>query len=347
MSARKKYQVFISSTFTDMKNERQAAVEAILTAGHIPAGMELFSAGDESQLEVIKQWIVDSDIYVLILGATYGSLEPKSRRSYTELEYDFAVKNNKPHFALVLSDEAVNLKRQELGITVVDNPDHLSDFRKKVLSKIASIIHDTKDIQISIFKSLREIEHRKSVVGWVRGDAADNTPLVNEITRLTDKNQQLESELQAAKSAAQAALNGAPLADMDDKIDVAIEYRCLVGRPGGAVRFPSNNTEIVKITWSRLFALFSPKLIDNPSDAAMRSYIAKKLLDSNGIRHTHRSASLDKQTHGALRTHYEALGLIAVSSIKSTAGAGRLYWILTARGKSLMQELRVVRKAPE
>jgi hypothetical protein len=57
MSVRKKYQVFISSTFTDMKAERQAAVEAILTAGHIPAGMELFAAGDESQLEVIEQWV--------------------------------------------------------------------------------------------------------------------------------------------------------------------------------------------------------------------------------------------------------------------------------------------------
>ncbi len=325
-----------------MRDERQAAVEAILTAGHIPAGMELFGAGDESQLEVIKQWIADSDVYVLILGARYGSLEPRSRRSYTELEYDFAVENNKPYFALVLSDEAVSLKLQELGITVVDHPDHLSDFRKKVLSKISSPIHDTRDIQLSIFKSLREIEHRKSVIGWVRGNAVDNTPLVNEITRLTEKTQQLESDLLAAKSVAQAASNGAPLADMDDEIDVAIKYRYLVRRPGGTTRFARDGTEKVKITWSKLFALFSPKLVGNPSDAAMHSYIAEQLLDSKGIRHTR--ASLNKQTYGALRTHYEALGLITVSSLKSKAGARRLYWILTARGISLMQDSLVVRK---
>ena len=47
---RKKLQVFVSSTFTDLIKEQQAAVEAILTSGHIPAGMELFTAGDESQL---------------------------------------------------------------------------------------------------------------------------------------------------------------------------------------------------------------------------------------------------------------------------------------------------------
>jgi len=48
-----KYQVFISSTFKDLIEERQAAVEAILKAGHIPAGMELFKSG-KTQLETIK-----------------------------------------------------------------------------------------------------------------------------------------------------------------------------------------------------------------------------------------------------------------------------------------------------
>jgi Domain of unknown function (DUF4062) len=57
-----------------LRKERQAAVEAILTAGHIPAGMELFTAGDESQMEVIKRWIAESDVFLLILGGRYGSL---------------------------------------------------------------------------------------------------------------------------------------------------------------------------------------------------------------------------------------------------------------------------------
>jgi hypothetical protein len=67
MIPKKKLQVFVSSTYSDLKEERQAAVEAILSAGHIPAGMELFAAGDESQMEVIKRWIDDSDVFLLIL----------------------------------------------------------------------------------------------------------------------------------------------------------------------------------------------------------------------------------------------------------------------------------------
>jgi len=85
MAQKKKLQVFVSSTYTDMHEERQAAVEAILTAGHIPAGMELFTAGDQSQMQVIKRWIDESDVYLLILGGRYGSLEQKSQKSYIHL----------------------------------------------------------------------------------------------------------------------------------------------------------------------------------------------------------------------------------------------------------------------
>ena len=77
----KKLQIFVSSTFTDLIEERQAAVEAILDAGHIPAGMELFKAG-KSQMYTIRKWIDESDVYMLILGGRYGSIEEESGLSY-------------------------------------------------------------------------------------------------------------------------------------------------------------------------------------------------------------------------------------------------------------------------
>jgi hypothetical protein len=91
MAQKKKLQVFVSSTYIDLKEERQAAVEAILTAGHIPAGMELFTAGDQSQMQVIKRWIDESDVFLLILGGRYGSIEPQSQKSYIHLEYEYAI----------------------------------------------------------------------------------------------------------------------------------------------------------------------------------------------------------------------------------------------------------------
>lgn len=97
---KKKLQVFISSTYIDLIAERQAAVEAILDAGHIPAGMELFQAGSQSQKETIERWIDESDVYLLILGSRYGSIEPDSKMSYTHWEYDYAGKKINHAFQL-------------------------------------------------------------------------------------------------------------------------------------------------------------------------------------------------------------------------------------------------------
>src|SRR5436305_11172698 len=113
--SQKKLQVFVSSTYADMKAERQAAVEAILQAGHIPAGMELFAAGSESQLEVIRRWIDDSDVFMLILGGRYGTVEKKSGKSYVELEYDYAVEKGKPHFAATIHERFLDEKVKKYG----------------------------------------------------------------------------------------------------------------------------------------------------------------------------------------------------------------------------------------
>ncbi len=127
---KKKIQIFISSTYTDLIEERQAAVSAILKAGHIPAGMELFTAGDESQMETIKRWIDESDIFMLILGGRYGSVEPTTSLSYTELEYDYAVTSGKPFFAVVIDDKALEQKVKDRGRDVIENeyPKELAAF---------------------------------------------------------------------------------------------------------------------------------------------------------------------------------------------------------------------------
>nr|WP_314898553.1 DUF4062 domain-containing protein [uncultured Deefgea sp.] len=138
---KRRLQVFISSTYLDLIPERQAAVGAILKAGHIPAGMELFTAGDRSQMDTIKQWIDESDVYMLILGGRYGSVEPISGISYTELEYDYAIQQQKPLFAVVITDSALEQKVKSNGTTFLerDNPKELKLFRDKVLSNIIVI----------------------------------------------------------------------------------------------------------------------------------------------------------------------------------------------------------------
>jgi hypothetical protein len=195
---KRKLQIFVSSTFTDLIAERQAAVGAILKAGHIPAGMELFTSGDKSQMETIKKWIDESDVYMLILGGRYGSIEPISGISYTELEYNYALEQSKPLFAVVITDSSLESKVMINGTAFFekDNPQALKLFRTKVLSNISSFFEDEKDIRLSVHESLSDFASSRKLKGWVQADEiVDTKPLFDEIKKLSEENQMLKEAL--------------------------------------------------------------------------------------------------------------------------------------------------------
>ena len=211
---KKRLQVFVSSTYLDLKEERQSAVGAILKAGHIPAGMELFKAGDQSQWEIIKRWIDESDVYMLILGGRYGSVEEKSGVSYTELEYNYAVENDKPLFAVIITDEALEKKVKTHGTTVIERerPAELKLFKELVLSNMSSFYEDEKDIRLAIMESLPEIAATRDLSGWVSGNEVPDTKvLVDEISKLNAEVSKLvkeNSELTKKLSTRQVSKNG-------------------------------------------------------------------------------------------------------------------------------------------
>jgi hypothetical protein len=117
MEQARRYQIFISSTFEDLKRHRKALIDQILKLGHIPAGMELFSAGDENEFEVIKRAIDQSDLYVVLIGATYGSVKPGTNpaQSYTQLEFEYARDTaRKPCMAFLLNNQEFRAERNEI-----------------------------------------------------------------------------------------------------------------------------------------------------------------------------------------------------------------------------------------
>lgn len=198
---KKKLQIFISSTYKDLQDERQAAVEAILGSNNIPAGMELFKAGNNSQWETIKKWINDSDIYMLILGGRYGSIEPTSKKSYTQLEYEYAISRNIPVFATVLSDNFITQKVKNSSnpddISEHDNKHLYNEFKQLVMSKMVKIVEDCKDIKLAIHESISELKEDFDFEGWTRGmsDSTYNN-LVEQNSKLAQKINELEEQLQ-------------------------------------------------------------------------------------------------------------------------------------------------------
>lgn len=198
-------------------------------AGHIPAGMELFAAGDKSQLETIKRWIIESDVFMLILGGRYGTIDSASGKSYIELEYEYAIEQNKPAFAAVISDHYLDQKVRNMGKEVleVEHTESYRNFKKTVMSRICRFFDDVKDLKLIVHESIPQITHDKKLSGWVRGDEViDPKKTLEEMSQLQTENVRLIKQVhELEKKISSDLYNGYSFEELlsilqDERVDV-------------------------------------------------------------------------------------------------------------------------------
>lgn len=189
----KVYQVFVSSTYSDLKDERRGVSEFIAKAGFIPSGMELFPASDQQQLEFIKRVIDRCDYYVVIVGARYGTLADDSI-SFTEKEYEYAITKKIPVLAFLHS----NPDTIPLGKTDKDQDKalKLQQFRDR-LSKGRMVDYwiDSYELCAKIVIALGQASTLFPGVGWIRGDQSIDPKVLQDMERLRIENSELKKRL--------------------------------------------------------------------------------------------------------------------------------------------------------
>lgn len=99
---------FISSTKIDLVTYRNAVIKYLRnilgsakdSTGQIIA-MEFFNAAECSSKEKCLEELASSDLVIGIYGKRYGSIDDRTGKSMTELEFDCAIENNVPVLAFV------------------------------------------------------------------------------------------------------------------------------------------------------------------------------------------------------------------------------------------------------
>ncbi len=316
----KKYTVFISSTYSDLKEERQKVLDVVLQSDCIPVGMEYFHAADDEQFAIIKQLIDDCDFYVLIIGGKYGSVNKTTNISYTEMEYDYAVSKEIPILVFEHKNIAeLNDDKKDKDLTALDN------FKQKARNnRMAKMWDSHEELIIGVMSALNNAKKTCDRPGWTR-DAQDNTELLTQINNLRIENDKLKKENKTLK---EVKKNQDELAFYGKKIKLHFKETYHARAYG----YRSNEFD-KEYTLDEIFKVISVRLMT----PIINSYLeyAFKALEPGYY--------LSLQQILEIRAHYYALGFIEIESNISGQETTRL----TEIGITEMKKLNAIKKQKE
>ena len=171
MKNRRKFSIFISSTYDDLKEERQALVGVALENNFIPVGMEQFHAAPTSQWNLITKMIDECDFYLLVIGGRYGSIDEETGISYTEKEYNYAKNKGLPVLVLIKQSSAIAESEKDTGDGKYDKMKRLDEFRERVKNDKNTVdfftdLNSLKYVASPTF--MNAINYVDDNAGWVR-----------------------------------------------------------------------------------------------------------------------------------------------------------------------------------
>jgi hypothetical protein len=343
----KRYQVFVSSTFRDLQEERQEIIQALLELNCVPSGMELFPAANEDQWTLIKQVIDDCDYYIVIIAGRYGSLGPDGI-SYTEMEYRYALEQGIPTIGFLHKNP--NLIAKGLSESNPEYQKRLEDFRALVEQKMCRFWENPTDLGSKVSRSVIRLINTTPAVGWIRADQAGELASP-EILRLRTKIEELEASIQASRETAPPGTEA--LAQGDDKFKVNFTILSETPIPNSFIERTEENiyNSSFSPSWNDIFSNVAPLMIDEAKETTLKSALSRFITDYNLQRATKllkqpgeqilkmTVADRDFQT---IKVQLRALGLIAKSQRPRSVKDTGTYWSLTPYGDSVMTRLRAI-----
>jgi Domain of unknown function (DUF4062)/Viral A-type inclusion protein repeat len=322
----KRYQVFVSSTFEDLREERAAVTEALLELDCIPSGMELFPRGDDDQWALIRRVIDESDYYVVIIAGRYGSIGPGGK-SFTQMEYEYAVSRGKPVMAFL---------RESPGKIPADKIDDdvtlrasLEQFRELVKTRLFKYWSSPKDLSGVVSRGIAYMKQNRPAVGWVRGDLVANERAIQEILRLRDRVSDLEQELAGAQGRPPHGVES--LAQGDELISLTFRYSTISGRRETAFEF----------TWNELLSLLGPILLEEATESSfagkLNEAFRNRARDERNVKAS--NVNIRNEDLQKVKLQLRALGIVT----RSQDGL----WQLTTYGDKLLMRNAAIRSQRE
>lgn len=321
----KKYQVFVSSTFKDLEEERAKVIETLLNKDCIPVGMEYFPAADDEQMAIIKQLIDDCDYYVLILGGKYGSVEEKSGKSFTQLEYEYAIEKKVPVSAFYFENKG-NLPSSKVEM----EPEllkKLTNFENMAKGKMCKAWFSSDDLAGKVSTSLDYQIKNHPRCGWIKADRIASDEANSTILRLQEENEKLKRQIDFLSSSSPIGTEQYKQENETFEIHYYNPFSI------GFAEVAEEDYSVIKKTWNEIFLVVCTLLLKPVSEKEIKKQIEERLFSNCEI------SISDFQT---ILIQLMALKLINADIAKDYGVY--TYWVLTSYGKEKMVKLKAIKK---
>jgi len=323
-----KYQIFVSSTYLDLKDERDLIIKATLEMGHIPVGMEMFSAADEEQWNIIKRQIDQSDYYVVVVAHRYGSCTGDGK-SYTEMEYDYAISKGIPTLGFILSGDTS--WPREKSDTDKKTIQKLNSFKEKIKGKHVSFWNNKDDLygkcSIALMKSFNAYPRE----GWVRASQIQQDfNYSKELIRLSSENAALRDQVKELEAIANKSH------DLEKTIEILKSNKKNISVwKKGAGDWEISGT----FTLYQIFETVAPELQVEMDLITLAKFFASNI-SNVGHKDQRPTWPTPRNQVRSILADFAALNCITPSARKKPISDTKEYWCLDQFGRELLAHMR-------
>lgn len=307
--------------------------------------MELFPAGSDEKWRLIQRVINECDYYVLVVGGKYGSIDPNTDLSYTEMEYDYADSIGKPVMAF-LHGESGKLTGDQLELSE-ERRDKLDVFRDKVESaRVVKYWTTAAELPGHVALALMEAREHYPAEGWVRAsqaltpetrtELAELRARVAELTQIADARESTRKEMPADLAQgddlylAEVQVAGYKKSQLDDSGDLLVR-----GQSG------YQWTVSVPLPWDEILQAVGPSLLHEVSEPefgkSIQIWLAQRWSEGdqvpNDFGRSFRPLVLGTTVVEDIIVQFLALGLVERGTKRRTVSDRGKYWVLTALGE--------------
>lgn len=327
------FHVFVSSTYSDLIDERKKVSEAVAKAGFVAEGMEIFPASSQKQMDFIERVIDRCDYYILIVAGRYGSVSDDGL-SYTEKEFRYAKSKGIPVLAFLRGevDELPKSKMESDAESQLKLDQLVADLKSNAM---VDFWLNADELSTKALAALAQARTSHEGIGWIRADQAASLDILNEVNDLRKENSTLKKEV--AENRRPAIFDDIPLAGLDESYELKYTSKWSGNRKSSGV---------VSLTWREILAAVgssyrTPSNTSGLSSGLQRAIIQKRELSS------HVSILVDMEDKERILMQMEALGLMTAQAYSLKGGGSAIFHKLTNDGVATMLRENVVRTAQD